>query len=322
MTNDIIESPNCQGIFSVLQSLQERKREHSRIAPDLIKAFQLQDHYSEDKARRISECASFLEIAEDGKIKSANFCKNRFCPICQWRASVKTFGKVAQLQDAIETEFPQYQYIFVTLTLRNVKRLSEGVQAVLKGFNNLSHDRLFRKVQKGFVRSVEVTYNAECETWHPHIHTVIAVSPDYFEGGYLTNAAWQKLWKRAARVEYEPVVDVRAVHDDKYKAVAEIVKYAVKPFDLKTAPGELHKLYAELIASLFNRRLRSFGGIYKKLAREIGLLDAPDLEDKTEKTGRFFMYHQGKYKAYTSDSLIDLESGEVIRLRSDEACIK
>lgn len=317
MFNNNTESPDCQGIFSVLERLQERKREHSRIAPELIKAFQDQDHYSEDKERRITDCASFIELTADGKIKSANFCKNRFCPICQWRASIKTFGKVAQLQNAIEADFPQYQFIFVTFTLRNAKKLSEGVQAVLRGFNNLSHDRLFRKVQKGFIRSVEVTYNAEKESWHPHIHTIIAVAPDYFKEGYLTTEAWKKLWKRAARVEYSPVVDVRAVHDDKYKAVAEIVKYAVKPFDLKAAQEKLSALYSELIFCLRNRRLRSFGGIYKKLAHEIGLTDAPRLEDITDEAGQIFIYRDSKYKAYSDGNIIDLESGEVTKRKGE-----
>ena len=313
MLNYIKESPDCQGIFSVLNNLNERKREHSRLLPALIEAFKDQEHYSEDKAHRISDCASFLEITPGGKIVSANFCKNRFCPICQWRASIKTFGKVAQLQERVEREFPQYQYIFITFTLENSKTLSEGLQAVLQGFNNLTHDRTFRAAQKGFIRSVEVTYKAKDETWHPHIHAVLAVSPDYFSQGYLTNRAWQKLWKRAARLDYAPVVDVRAVHDDKYKAVAEIVKYAVKPFDLKAAAVKLSDLYSELIASLYNRRLRSFAGIYKKLARELGLNSPPDLLDSDIERGKFFVYQSGEYIAKAEDGKgVSLESGEVV----------
>lgn len=315
MLNYSTQNPECQGIFSVLENLRERKLEQEKLLPHLIKAFKIQDHYTESKKERIAECGSFFEISPSGKIVSANFCKNRFCPICQWRLSVKTFGKVATLQDAVERDFPQYQYIFVTFTLENSKTLSEGLQAVLKGFNNLTHDRTFRKAQKGFIRSIEVTYNSEYETWHPHVHTVLAVAPEYFMGGYLNHDAWQALWARATKIDYKPFVDVRAVYNDRYRAVAEIVKYSVKPFDIQASKSEASDIYSELIENLYNRRLRSFGGIYKKLARDIGLCAEISLTDESRETGMFFVFDNGKYILSLGEGqFMDMENGEVVKL--------
>lgn len=312
MNDYIMDFLACQEVFGTIQNLTERKREHERLVSDLVSAFKLSDHYSEDKKNRLADCGSFIELSEKGKVVSANFCKNRFCPICQWRLSRKTFGKVAKMQAYAEDKQPDYQYIFLTLTLENCKNLQDGLSTVLEGFRTLTNDRQFKKRQGGLIRSVEVTYNAKTKTWHPHIHVILGVPPDYFQKNYLTNWGWQDLWTRCVNTEYKPIVDVRAVKGDPLGAIAEISKYMVKPFDIQSAPGDVPRLYAELMRVMYHRRLRSFGGIYKDAAKAVGLkenMELTDLKEKNEKT-RFLTYGDGEYKArLNGNDWMGVESG-------------
>ena len=44
-----------------------------------------------DISSKIWYCGTSIGLTYDGLIASANFCRNRFCPTCQWRRSVKLF---------------------------------------------------------------------------------------------------------------------------------------------------------------------------------------------------------------------------------------
>lgn len=279
-----IQSKQSQEDFEILRELNKRKREQEKLVSSLIKAFDNTSFVSDDKKQRLINCGSYVSISPAGQITGANFCKNKLCPLCQWRLSRKTFGKIAKMQQWVETEHKEYQYIFVTLTIKNVKSLSAGVSDILKAFYNLTNDRTFKRINKGYTRSVEITFNSSTAEWHPHIHMVIAVDNEYFKANYLQKSSWVKLWQRALRVDYTPIIDVRKVgyendNAESIKAVAEIAKYAVKPFDLKNAPEGAERVYAELLQATYNRRLRSFGGVYK-LASKLFNVDSDEYEDE------------------------------------------
>ena len=183
------EKENCQeAINKIILAIQEKKIIQAQESQDVVEALKLCNHFTTLKAERIMNCGSFIALNNNGNITAANFCKNKLCPVCQWRNSRKQFGKIFEIQKAIENDTKEFEYIFATFTIENMKSLSEGVQAVLKAFNNLTHDRTFRKLNKGFIRTLEITYKQRKDEWHPHIHTIIAVPPDYFENEnyYLT----------------------------------------------------------------------------------------------------------------------------------------
>jgi plasmid rolling circle replication initiator protein Rep len=74
---------------------------------------------------RMFECASVLKyvISDSGerRLISANFCKDRMCPMCQKRRSLVVFHQVKNVCSAIAKDFPTYKYILLTLTVPNVK---------------------------------------------------------------------------------------------------------------------------------------------------------------------------------------------------------
>lgn len=299
----ITSEAHCQAFLKTLDDLKLHKVFQAHLSVKLSQAYLNSKHWSEDKASRLKTCGDFVMIAQNGGIIGANFCKNRYCPICQWRASRAMFGHMCRIVSYLDTEFPDYRYLLLTVTLVNTVTLSEGLEAVLKGFNNLTHDRTFRKVVRGFLRSLEITYKESAQTWHPHIHCIVAVDDNYFKGDYLDHSSWRKLWERAARVNYHSNVDIRTIKGDKIKAIAEVAKYAVKPCSLDLDELDTVGVYSELIDSTYKRRLRSYGGVMRKAIQALDIdLDDSYLDeyDKAKGKALYLVYDRdnGEYAEY------------------------
>ena len=69
---------------------------------------------------KIWYCGTSIGLTYDGLIASANFCRNRFCPTCQWRRSVKLFRQNYDCFNWIKAKYPGCRFIFLTLTVPNV----------------------------------------------------------------------------------------------------------------------------------------------------------------------------------------------------------
>ena len=73
-----------------------------------------------DVSSKIWYCGTSIGLTYDGLIASANFCRNRFCPTCQWRRSVKLFRQNYECFEWIKDMYPGCRFVFLTLTVRNV----------------------------------------------------------------------------------------------------------------------------------------------------------------------------------------------------------
>ena len=72
------------------------------------------------RAERVSTCGSVLEFGiypDKARLQFANFCKDRLCPMCNWRRSLKLYGQVSAVMDVLEEQ--GYQFLFLTLTIKN-----------------------------------------------------------------------------------------------------------------------------------------------------------------------------------------------------------
>ena len=237
------------------------------------------------KSERVDKCGTYLEFAksQEGikKLSQANFCKVMLCPMCAWRRSKKIFGQVSKIMD--ELEKGKYKFIFLTLTIRNCKGedLKENIDLLMKSF-----DRMFKRPSmsfiKGWFRGLEITYNEQENTYHPHFHCVLAVKPSYFTSrDYVKQMEWVRIWQECLKVDYEPNVDIRTVKTNAKnikKTVAEVAKYTVKDSDyLKENNLKLSETLVKTIdEALFKRRLVAFGGRFKELHKELNLDDAED----------------------------------------------
>jgi len=258
----------------------------------------------DSKALRVAECGTFLTFKrfEDGNLKlhTANFCKVRLCPMCQKRRSMKIFGQVSKVMDKLQ-ENNKYKFIFLTLTIKNcvADELASVIDKLFYSFNKLTKKKEFKTAVKGYFRALEVTHNSDEDTFHPHFHCVLVVNNSYFTDTnyYISQSKWVDIWKQCLKVDYLPVVDVRTFKKSKKgigKEVAEVAKYAVKPGEyLKKPPKvfenipEVRKKFEEwtdYLVSVYdkclaNRRLVAFGGIMKKVHKELNLDDVNTSED-------------------------------------------
>ena len=273
------------------------------------------ENISAKKSERLKNCASLLVFSptESGKkkLKAANFCRVRLCPVCQWRRSMKNFGQIQQILAAIEG---QYEYIFLTLTLKNCtgEELSTELNHILGAFNKLSKYKRFQDSIHGWYRGLEVVHNTETNEYHPHIHLMLAVKKHYFTTHYyIKQAEWTEMWKKALGVDYTPIVDIRRVKGHTARAIAEVAKYSCKPSEILYF--EDWKLTEDCVrvldSALANRRLVAYGGILKEMHKKLNLddVDEGDLTDigegdgeKTTDEDLIFVWHTG-YAQYVRE---------------------
>lgn len=264
----------------------------------------------DSKAENVKKCGSFLEFhkplsgdgvppalavadappAEGWKLKNAIFCRDRLCPLCQWRKSLKVFSQISKIMDNIENEF---SFIFLTLTVPNCegKELSKTIDLMQKSWNRFVGYKKFKIAVNGYFRALEITRNKEKGTFHPHFHIILAVDLDYFESDkYISQDEFCKMWQKALKVPFKPICDVRKVKpkDEITKgekgvksqgsAVAEIAKYSVKTsaYINKADQKTRDSIVYYLSTALSGRRLCSFGGIIEDVRKA---LDLDDYED-------------------------------------------
>ena len=249
---------------------KERKMGSIRFSERLIKL-----GYKESVVERVRTCGDVLKFVKDPvqglKLYQAYFCKNKLCPMCNWRRSMKYSWQIKQILDKALEQYPKARFLFLTLT------------------------------------------------------------PTYFKGSenYISQADWTEMWEESAKLDYTPVVNIKAVkekvaredlHDDFsedgiMKAVLETAKYPVKPFEIERdkhgkvierSEEKLTQITGELLDGLYKKRQLGFGGLLKELRKELHLDDIEngDLvntsDEKTEPTAgeqivAYWNYARGNY---------------------------
>lgn len=272
-----------------------------------------------DKVEGCATAPSFRRCqTEDGTkyltLSKANFCRDRLCPMCQWRRSLKMGAQAravvaeCNLRKQVKInnkKVPGYKWLMLTLTQRNVDGpdLPAEITRVLKAFKQLTHSDEWQAAIKGWLRVLEVTHNTDrkspwFDSYHPHLHVLLCVNRSYFKSkAYLSHADWVRLWQHYIKQEDPPQVDIHLVKaredttkdkdfdkgDPKLeeealgKAVAEVTKYASKP-GCYLLPGDLDlttSTVVTLATALHGRRLAAWGGLCKEVAQ---LLQLDNLE--------------------------------------------
>ena len=237
--------------------------------------------YKKSLVERVQTCGDVLRFIrrEDGSLKlyQAYFRKNKFCPMCNWRRSMKYSYQTSRIVDGAIKQEPKGRFLFLTLTVKNTEgeALNSTISQLTKSF-----DRLFRraKVKKnllGYLRSVEVTHNEDDNSYHPHIHVLMMVRPSFFQSkkDYITQKEWSDMWSQSLKVDYVPMVDIRTVKE-KGKgmrgAILETAKYPTKPIKLDI---ENKQVVDDLYNGLYRKRQLGFGGLFKTIKKQLALDD-------------------------------------------------
>lgn len=281
----------------------KRKKQTLRLA-DIYKAAGY-GRYAE-KARSCSTHLEYYAMWDGQKTLSmANFCNLRLCPLCASRRAKKAAGRLTKVLNVVESEHKGVRFLFLTLTIKNVGKgkLSEAIDQLMTSWDKLMRQRPVKRAVKGWFRALEITYK-EGRGYHPHLHAILAVEPDYFNkeaGLYIKQAEWEMKWKKALGVNYKPRVDIRVTKarlqsgkNRNLAAALEAAKYAVKTDRFLSAAAsskneqDVIDLVVEYTKALYKRRLVAFGGWLKEVAQALkvenlesdDLIHADDDEDK------------------------------------------
>lgn len=277
----------------------------------------LTSHMSENSLFTIFNCGSFMsffadETLEKKKMNKSNFCNNRFCPLCSWRKARKDSLKISILLKYIQEELG-YEFIFLTLTAPNVKGsdLSDEIKKYNKSFKNLMQLKEVKKITKGYVRKLEVTYNQERNDYHPHFHVMIAVNKSYFKSrDYIKKKQWLELWKECMGDSSITQVDVRKMDTSDSNAIAEIAKYGAKDADYMVSQEVFDVFYK----ALKGKQLITYSGVFKEALKLFndGELDKYKELDLTEYIYALEYQWQGKDYALMEKRLLTDEEKSLI----------
>ena len=271
------------------------------------------DHYRgsdfDNYGQRMDFCSQLLDFklvpeADKGELKlklsTAKFCRVRHCPVCQWRRSLMWKAKAYQILPTIVEAYPNYRWLFMTLTVRNcpIADLKETLTWMHESFKRMTKLKIFPAV--GWLKSTEVTRGRDGSA-HPHFHCLLLVKPSYFRGkDYIKQSQWVEIWRRCLRIDYNPVLDVQAVKqgDKPMQLVPELLKYCVKESDLVAD----REWFLELTRQMHKVRCVATGGILKDYLKALehepeDLIGETDEGDRTDE-GHLLFGWKSKEKKY------------------------
>jgi len=214
-----------------------------------------------------------------------------------WKA--KAYKVLPQIVEA----YPKHRWLFLTLTQRNCKisELKQVLSDMNKSFQRLTQLKAFPA--DGWLRSTEVTRGNDGSA-HPHFHCLLMVPASYFGKGYLKQSEWVELWKRSARLDYDPILDVQAVKrgSQPMELVPELLKYCVKESDLVAD----REWFLELTRQMHRVRAVATGGVLKEYLKVLedepeDLIGEGDDSDQVDEGHLYFGWKrfEKKYRLIT-----------------------
>lgn len=295
---------------------------------------------------RIKGCGSFLELLgdlemENKKIHTANFCGNRFCPMCSWRVSCKDSLEISILMEHLRKE-ENKEFIFLTLTTPNV--LAEELEAEIKKYNKAFKKLMERKevktIVKGYIRKLEVTYQKEkyitkelwkrkkdyyekmglsignlepnYDTYNPHFHVVIALNRSYFtdKNYYISRERWLELWQLSTGDKSITQVDVRKAKANNLKEIYELAKYSAKDSDYLVSRPVFETFYK----ALKGKQVLVFSGLFKDAHKmyKLGELDCYKKQSDIEYV--YKLYYNWYKNEYENTKCIELTKEEKVKI--------
>lgn len=263
-----------------------------------------------NKGLRMMDCARILlfknfEQIGYRKLFKAFVCKILLCPFCMTRKSILLGNNLFKILK-YGAEEHKFEYIHLVLAQKNCKitELESVIDDLLRAFEKLRKRDIFlqkgkgaKGIIKGWFRNLEITFNQEKKTFHPHFHIVLAVEKSYFSKelnskGYLTQEKALKMWRECLGVDYMPTAHLNKIYyldengnkvkefasDDDIalkKAVKEASKYITKALEILALKDEKlqKKVLKNMLKALSNRRLFAYGGELKKIKAKLKLED-------------------------------------------------
>lgn len=182
------------------------------------------------------------------KVVGVTECGDLVCPDAMRKRSRRLTASVCDSIEGFCEQTPGLQGLMVTLTVRNCPshELQATVGRVIRAYGELMQRVAVKRACHAWVRSVELTRNAQTREWHVHVHAVWFVErAAYFKRNspiFITVPKLRDLWQKQMRLDYVPVVDMRPLRgvqsplrEEGRASLREILKYVLKPGCLVTS---------------------------------------------------------------------------------------
>lgn len=263
---------------------RDRRSEHIQVCGSMLQFLKERNLVSEEIRRRLVK---------------GNFCKYRFCPMCQWRMARKVCREVLGRLRTIEESHNGVALLFLTLTIKNepLKELNNAVKHLSQAFKRLQQSKQYKDAVLGSIRAIEFlgdnTEQGEC---HPHFHCLLVVRKSYFKkSDYINFEEWTNLWQRSLRVDYRPIINVQRVKPKgKMSAIVaaalEVVKYSVTSSDLEKLSKED---FQELDRQTRNIRQYNYSGELKDAEPTFDDVEDESLWELLEE--EYYQWKNGQY---------------------------
>lgn len=247
-----------------------------------------------DRASRMWQCGDYLVVHPNttGEVvaDSPVLCHDRLCAVCSWLLSRRRFAEMMAVFNALAPEIIEHGYkaTMLTLTIRNIplSDLRQSIDAMAEAWHNLIRREAFREVV-GWARSLEITYNKQANTYHPHMHVILMWRS--YDDTPLMSEYIRDAWRKSAKLDYDPQIDIRPVYSADsadgeltkgsiIKSALEAFKYAVKPDSASDVPQK--DLY-EFAGAIKGVRFVSYGKAIKRARQALGFKnnDMPETHD-------------------------------------------
>lgn len=285
-------------LSAVYSELKQNFKPRKRLTSYLADSYKRLGVGYENKFYSVNGCGDFLAFSS-GKLHNADFCRDRLCPMCSWRKTLKIGGQMSQI---VEKAVENYDFIFLTLTVPNCSGsdLDKTVSRMYNAWARLRKRVFFNDAVRGYFKSLEITRNLNkrsksYKTYHPHFHVILAVEKNYFTSkNYIKRETWLNAWRDVYGDMSITQVDVRRCYSKDsskagYKslssAVVECAKYAVKPSSyLGTVDKKgnftsydstiVDESVDTLCFALKYRRVFEMRGIFRTIFKELEMDDA------------------------------------------------
>lgn len=276
---------------------------------------------SDKKLKRVQECSSKINMISNaektkGMLSGGEFCNDRMCPRCSKRMMKKKAIEIIKLLAVAKQKY-DYEFIFLTLTAPNVK--AEMLDAEIKDFNKsferMSKIKDFKACSNGYMRKLEITYNAERNDYHPHFHCIIAVNKSYFKSkNYISRKKWLEMWQSAKRDKTITQVDVRKIELLEFKNIYEIATYSAKHKDLYDNGAKVFEVFYKVFKG---KKVFAYNGIFRDL-KKLEKTNPEEFEDiemfqelKETMVQKIFYEWREENKKYLEQKIIPFDANDI-----------
>lgn len=172
-----------------------------------------------ERLERMRDCGRYMWLEYSGTVdryrNRASSCGMRICPHCGARARERT----ELVLSSMLSRFEKRQWRFVTLTLKHSSAaLLEQLVFLRASFRRLRETVLWSRTQEYGKAIIEITYNKQSGSWHPHLHVLTS-------GKFVAQGKLSVAWSKASGGS--PIVDIRTLKTQS-GAIRYVAKYVGK----------------------------------------------------------------------------------------------